>query len=309
MKRKIAILLALVLALILTACGGSEAADNAMTESSGMSYDSSTADKGWAEAPSESGTTTGTTAASCALANTKMIYTDERYHHTKSFDEASQAIDKMVEDMGGYYESHNLNQGGSYRSLYATIRVPQEKFTTFMDQAGQVAHVTDRYAYQEDVSEQYYDVESRLTTQRTKLERLQKLLAQAENMEDIITLETAISDTELAIEQLTGSLRKYDSLVNFSTITLTLNEVYRLSSEEVPVQTFGDRLSSAFARGWERGVDDLEDFVISIARNWVTLLILTVIAVPVALVIRRKWRRAHPKYTPAQSGNDDTKQS
>ena len=310
MKRISAIILTLLLVLSLTACGGSNsAANDAMTESSGVSYDSSTADKGWVEAPAEGGTAASTTAESTALANTKMIYTGELYLQTKSFEDASRAIDKMVEDMGGYYESHNLNQGGSYRSLHATVRVPQEKFTSFMDQAGQVAHVTDRYAYQEDVSEQYYDVESRLTTQRTKLERLQKLLAQAENMEDIITLETAISDTELAIEQLTGSLRKYDSLVNFSTITLTLDEVYRLSSEEVPVQTFGERLSSAFVRGFERGVDNMEDFVISIARNWVTLLILMVIITPVVVLLRRKWRRDHPKYTPTQSGNDDTTQS
>ena len=51
-------------------------------------------------------------------------------------------------------------------------------------------------------------------------------------MEDIIALESAISETELEIEFLTGSLRKYDSKINFSTITLSLREVYRLSTDE-----------------------------------------------------------------------------
>ena len=49
----------------------------------------------------------------------------------------------------------------------------------------------------------YYDNEARLTTQRTKLERLQELLSKAEAMEDIITIESAISETELQIEYLT----------------------------------------------------------------------------------------------------------
>ena len=48
-----------------------------------------------------------------------------------------------------------------------------------------------------------------------KLERLQKLLAQAENMEDIITIESAISETEWNIEDLSGTLRHYDALVDF----------------------------------------------------------------------------------------------
>ena len=129
----------------------------------------------------------------------------------------------------------------------------------FLDQAGQAAHVTSRDEYAEDVSEAYYDNESRLSTQRTKLERLQLLLSQATVMEDIIALETAISETELEIEHLTGSLRKYDSLVGYSTVTLRLQEVYRLSSDEEPAITFGQRMGSAFTVGLARGINNLEE--------------------------------------------------
>lgn len=296
MKKLSAMLLTLVLLLSLAACGASVSSSTDTAESNTVSYDSVT-DTGWGsesktelETPAET-ETVGSAAAGAAQANAKMIYTGDLYLQTKEFDQALSAIDSAVEELGGYYESHNLSQGGSYRTLYATVRVPQENFAAFMDRAGQIAHVTDRVAYQEDVSEQYYDVESRLTTQRTKLERLQELLQQAESMEDIIALESAISDTELTIEQLTGSLRKYDSRINYSTVTLTLDEVYRLSSEEVPVQTFGQRLSAAFARGLERGIDGMEDFVISLARNWVTLLIWAAVIAAAAVVLRRQWKK------------------
>ena len=52
----------------------------------------------------------------------------------------------------------------------------------------------------ENITETYYDTAGRLKTQKIKLERLQKLLSQAENMEDIITIESAISETEWNIE-------------------------------------------------------------------------------------------------------------
>ena len=61
----------------------------------------------------------------------------------------------------------------------------------------------------ENISERYYDTQSRLETAQIKLERLQELLKKAESMEDIITIESAISETEYEIEDLSGTMRHY----------------------------------------------------------------------------------------------------
>lgn len=223
-------------------------------------------------------------------ANAKIIYTADMDLETKEFEAASKALADIVEELGGYFESRSVSEGGYYRSLNCTVRVPVKNFVTLLDRAGEAAHVTGRSEYLEDVSEAYYDQEARLTTQRIKLERLQELLSKAENMADIITIESAISDTELEIEYLTGSLRKYDSQINYSTVNLCLREVYRLSTdEEVPV-TFGQRFAAAFSSGFLRGVEGLEDFVIGMARNWVMLLLLAAI-VAIAILLLRRGRR------------------
>lgn len=301
MKRTIPALL-LVL-LLLTGCGGS-ASNNASYDSApqesmnsgsaSMGYDKGDYNYGWAEDSKADiempEVPNASIDSSSALQNAKMIYTADMTLETRDFDRTSSAITSLVSSLGGYFESRELNQGGTYRSVYCVIRVPASRFTEFLDQAGEVAHMTYRNEYSENVSEAYYDLEARLTTQRTKLLRLQELLAKAENMADIITIESAISDTELQIEYLTGSLRSYDSLVDFSTIRLSLREVYRLSNEEVTPVTFGDRLSKAFQRGLEQGIDNLEDFVISIARNWLTLIVWAVV-IAVAVVLIRRWRR------------------
>lgn len=199
------------------------------------------------------------------------------------------SLDQAVSGMGGRYESRTLHQQGSYRSLCCAVRVPSEKFRLFLDEAGTVGHVTYRSEYTEDVGEAYYDSEARLATQRTKLERLQKLLEEAAGLEDIILLEQALSETELQIEYLTGSLRSYDALISFSTVTIYLQEVYKLSSEEEPPMTFGQRLGSAFAAGLRRGIDGAEDLLIAFARNWVSVLVwIAVIAVVIAVLRRKK---------------------
>ena len=304
MKKKLFALLALLLVLSLAACGGSSknsAAADSSTPMEAPQAPSDSAEMGWDipamaeegewitedDAPREPSPGGGSYGG--VPANAKIIYTASLALETKEFDDASKALATLVADMGGYFESKTVNQG-YYRSMDAVVRVPVANFTAFLDRAGETAHAVNRSEYLDDVSEAYYDQESRLTTQRVKLERLQELLGKAEDMADIITIESAISDTELEIEYLTGSLRKYDSQINYSTVTLSLSEVYRLSTDDEVPMTFGQRLASAFSTGCQRGVEGLEDFAVSVARNWVGLLIWAAILAAAVLLIRR-WLR------------------
>ncbi len=311
-KRLFALLWSAMLLLSLAACGGSakggdmnSAAQTAPSASDAVhfatdeKYDMPMEEMGWEsdampapEPESPEGGYGGMNGSYGGVpANAKIIYTADMSLETKEFDEAQQALEDVVNELGGYFESRSVNQGGHYRSLDCTVRVPVKNFITFLDRAGETAHVTNRSEYLEDVSEAYYDQEARLATQRIKLERLQELLGKAENMADIITIESAISETELQIEYLTGSLRQYDSQINYSTVSIYLREVYRLSTDEEAPVTFGDRIASAFSSGLSSGVANLDDFAIFVARNWLSLLILIAVIAAAVLFFRRRRSR------------------
>ena len=312
MKKKsiLALLLALML-FAMTACsssgGGSSSGASDAVSIPGMSNSATSSgswnDKGWnaadeeidSDVPQENGDSEDTRPQ-----NMKIIYSADLTLESREFDAAIQSLDQIVQGLGGWYESKTVDQGGSFRSMDCTIRVPAERFTALLDQAGQAAHMTYRREYQDDITESYYDSEARLTTQRTKLERLQELLAQAEDMADIITLESAISDTELEIEYLTGSLRHYDNLIGYSTVTVYLKEVSRLSTDEEPTASFGQRLMLAFSTGFHRGIDGLEAIVLVLAWNWFGLLILALIVIAVVLLCRRQRKSLQSRKTPPQ---------
>lgn len=298
MKKKfLSVLLALLL-LSLTACGGGPSLSGGDTgPSSSDSVSSSNQENGWGggefydDAAAEVAASEDAGGGSILPANTKLIYSADIAMETTEFDAAEQSISRIVENLGGWFESRSIYQGGGSRSLRCTVRVPAKSFQSFLEQAGQAAHVTSRDEYTEDVSEAYYDQEARLATQRIKLERLQELLGKAENMADIITIESAISETELQIEYLTGSLRQYDSQINYSTVSIYLREVYRLSTDEEAPVTFGDRIASAFSSGLSSGVANLDDFAIFVARNWLSLLILIAVIAAAVLFFRRRRSR------------------
>lgn len=236
----------------------------------------------------------------------KRIYTADLELETTAFDQAAEDLETLVETCGGYFQSSSVSGGGSdYRYAYYTIRVPAEQYRTFLDQAGTLCHQLSIQEYTDDVTEAYYDVEGRLKTQQTKLSRLQELLERAETMEDIITIESAISDTEQAIEDLSGTLRGYDAQVAYSTVNLTLREVYRLSNGEEPAENFGGRLSGAFSAGWRGFLELLENLAVALAYGWVLLVLLAAAGTGVVLVLRRRKKIQSPPERTAEEKKDD----
>ena len=226
------------------------------------------------------------------LRNAKMIYTADLTVETTAFDDAAASLRQMVEDMGGYFETASLyNRGGDYRSAYYTVRVPADQFQNLLTQVGELCHVVRKEESGDNISEQYYDVESRLVTQQTKLERLQTLLSQAETMEDIITIESAISETELAVEQLAGELKGYDDRIAYATIHLSLQEVYRLSGDEAPATSLPQRLGQAFRDGLRNVGSALESLAVFLVYSWVWILLAAAAAAAAILGVRRYRRK------------------
>lgn len=297
MKRGFAWLLTLLALLgLLSGCGGGDTAA-ADTATSADTADNGTAASGgsygaWAETEVAEDSGQAEDGASDRLENAKMIYTARMEVETTAFDTAAADLRTLVEILGGYFEQAAVhNYGSGYRSGDYTVRVPADQFQPFLDRVGTLCHVTYQEQTSENVSEAYYDAESRLATQRTKLERLQNLLAQAENMEDIITIESAISDTELEIERLTGTLRQYDALVDYATVHLSLQEVYQLSNVEEPATSFASRMGAAFASGWRGFVSALEGLAVALAYGWVWLLLLAAAGTAAGRILWKRRRR------------------
>lgn len=298
MKRKLlACFFAWIMLLSLAACGGS-ASNSAKSASSTIAADSAPMETESAYFDTNGSYDDAQAGGRAVLEDQKIIYTGTVNLETTDFDTTAKALTGLADALGGYLESSTVGSGSrGYRWAEYTVRVPAAQFQSFLDQAGGLAHVTWQNTDLQNITETYYDTEGRLKTQQIKLERLQKLLAQAENMEDIITIESAISETEWNIEELSGTLRHYDALVDFATVTVSLQEVYKYSDvEEVP-ENFADRLGSALSRGWHSFVDGMADFAVALAYSWMWIILWAVIIAAAVAVVRKVRRRSGEKIT------------
>ena len=94
-----------------------------------------------------------------------------------------------------------------------------------MSGAGELGNVLSLNRRQEEITEAYYDTEARLTALKTQEERLLAIMEKAETLDDIIRLEDALSDVRYQIESLSGTMRRYDNLVEMATVEVSLREV------------------------------------------------------------------------------------
>jgi len=110
-------------------------------------------------------------------------------------------------------------------------------------------------------------------------------------MEDIISLENALADVQYQIDMHTSTLRKYDSLIGYSTFYIRLNEVVEIKEEPSERESFGSKFISSLKKGFKEFGEGVQNFAIWFARNLIGIIIFAAVVVVVVVVLRRIFRR------------------
>ncbi|MBQ9197064.1 MAG: DUF4349 domain-containing protein [Clostridia bacterium] len=241
--------------------------------------------------------TTSTADAGAAQA-AKVIRTVNFTIQTRDYENDYEAIRQLTADLGGRVESLNSSGDGTSSSLRRanfTLRIPSDRLDEFISGARGVGKVSSFSESSDDVSESYYDTQSRLNTQRVKLERLTELMQKAEDVSDLIELENAISDAQYWIDYYTGSLRGYDSRVSDSYVYVNLREMSSASAAETKELTLGERILNAIGASLETAAEVLQALVIFLVAALPWFAALAVVIVLVRLIVRRRKARKQKK--------------
>lgn len=194
---------------------------------------------------------TPTAAAAAALATQKIIEQLNYSIETLKFDDSVSRIQSLCAELGGYVQDSNITGNsiqnkGNLRQADYTMRIPQAKLSQMKSRAGEIGTVLNSASSSENVTEKYYDTEARLKSLRTQEERLLALMQKSGTLTDVIALEKALADVNYQIEQLTGTIKQYDSLINFSTVSIHLQEVVKPTEIESTPVTLGDKIARQF---------------------------------------------------------------
>lgn len=158
-----------------------------------------------------------------AIEGPLLIYTAQVTLSAFEVTDTLDAAISLVEAAGGHVQRRARER--------VVLRVPAHLFREVLDELQSLGDVLDSQWHAEDVSEAYRDTQIRLRNAMAARDRVEALLAQAESVEDVLSIEHQLQRLTLEIEQAMGMLRAMTDRILLSTITL---EVRRRTSATPP---------------------------------------------------------------------------
>ena len=165
-----------------------------------------------------------------------------------------QEVIRFAESAGGFVSSSSFSNRDDEQAADLTIRVPATRYQDVLAQIRGLGTVTLESSDANDVTEEYTDLEARLRTLEATEGRYLALLARADTIEDILTVQDRLDGVRGQIEQAQGRINLLDQITELATITV------HLRPEEVAAPAEGGggiQPLAAAASAWDLSLDAL----------------------------------------------------
>lgn len=230
----------------------------------------------------------------------KLIRTVSLEIETVNYDDYMAKLRQEIAGSGGYIEKmqeYGVSSHRDLRSCSMTARIPADRLDDFLNKAGDGASIISRSENTKDVTETYTDTKARLAVMRAEEESLTALLKKAEKVEEIIQVRDRLTQVRSDIEAYEAILKSYDSLVSYSTVSISAREVTRESADESVWRRIGNNLSDNFSA---LGVFFVESFVFVLSALPFLLMLAAVVLIILLFAVflpRRRKKKAQQKET------------
>ncbi|MDI6873728.1 DUF4349 domain-containing protein [Candidatus Solincola sp.] len=132
----------------------------------------------------------------------------------------------LVTAAGGYVQdesSRRDDEGLVHATL--TLRVPAEAFDRTMTDISALGKIISSQVNTSDVSAEYVDLEARLRHLQAEEAFYLSLIGQAKTVQEMVTIREHLSSVQLEKERVQGRMNFLDRQVQYSTLTLSVDEV------------------------------------------------------------------------------------
>jgi hypothetical protein len=285
-------LLALPLAVSLVGCGGA-GNDSKSSQDGGAGGASAVAPESRTNLGSADGVAADAAKANAAIERS-VIATGALQLTTRHLDDVRRDAIALVTGLGGNVanEQSRSDAHGRLDRVDLTLRVPASSFDKALDRLGALGTVRNREQSVEDVTTQVIDIDARVKAQTESVASIQRLLARARTIAEIMSIESQLSSRQAELDSLKQQQKWLADQTSLSTIQLS---VTRPSKQD-------EVTSSGFLGGLERGWHALGTSAAAVATAVGAVLpfavVLGVLGIPVWLLGRRRRNPARPAPAP-----------
>jgi hypothetical protein len=241
----------LTAAVVLSGCsaGGDEASTAGAAAPQNDSSGSGESKEGTTDGKAAPGTDGTGGAAQQPTVTRAIIKTGSLTVEADDVDKQRQAAITVVTGLRGLVSSEDTggDSDGKITRANLVLKVPTASYETAIQRLSALGVRTAIHQESSDVTEQVVDVDSRIGSQRASLERIRTLLAKANTIGEIVSIETELTRREADLESL---LAKQKALAD-QTELATLNLVLMKKNGEPPQDVVKD--DTGFVAGLKDG--------------------------------------------------------
>ena len=303
MKWKMIVSMLLAMAM-LAGCSAKSVANEAPMESASNAVLDKLTDGYYAESDMSygaGGQTTGSVQGSAGVTAQKLIRTMNLEVETDDMNALLGPLEGKIKAMGGYIESRNVRNGSSnisrrYRYANLTIRVPVDRLDEMTEHIQGQTNVVSINESAEDITLTYVATQSRVKALEVEQERLMELLAKANNMSDLLQIEERLTSVRTELEKVASQLRLYDNLVDYGTLHLSITEVQEFTVVEE--KTVWQKIGSGLSDNWKtlcQGAENVFVFLVTSLPFLIPLALAGGVTVLVVYLANRKKPKKAPK--------------
>ena len=221
-----------------------------------------------------------------SIPDKKKIIRDGRLGiRVQNLQSSRQRVDSLIRVAKGYYANENLRNSDRQTFYSLTIRIPSKNFEKFISQLESGEGIIQ---YKEiearDVTEQFVDLETRLASKRSYLNRYRELVKRANTIREVLTIEEKIRALEEEIESVEGRLRYMTDRIAYSTLELELSTQKTYKYQHTKKVFFGERMKESVSKGWYGFLEVL----LFLLKLWPFLLIVVIAVVLITRITNKK---------------------
>lgn len=181
----------------------------------------------------------------------KLVKTGGLSYQVESTQSEYSRISALLEKYEAYISSENESKGYDRINYNVTVKVPPQNFDPLIGDLTKDRKLDNRWVNTSDVTERYYDLQSRIANKKKLEERYQEILKKADNVRDILEVERNLNQVRTEIESLQGQFKLLSHQVNFSNLDLSFYELVPYELDQEPRPGFGTRLINSLSAGWQ----------------------------------------------------------
>jgi hypothetical protein len=128
---------------------------------------------------------------------------------------------------GGYIvtsQSAASGENGRTDSGTVAVRVPAASFSAAIADVGKLGTLKNQQIKTQDVTEEYVDLQARITNAQAKLDTFRKLFDKATTIDEIVNVQQVVTAAQDELEQLKGRQRYLQEHTSYSTLTINIRE-------------------------------------------------------------------------------------